>query len=664
MSRFPRTIVSIFVLIFFLSFSSVSLANLDNKRDEPKTDPNLNSIDRINSRGDFSFGTSDWERQASAGFLGTGGDDDSFEEKVEGEREGIDKVHKEHDDAVDAREQQELKDWDKAQEQKYKEEAERKARLEKLDQEKLERDRADSQREIDRFNQNHGPSSGWTTEEHEKYDKLVEKNNVLNEPTQAEREQIDKQQNARDQVHNDIKKGAQQMGMMDDQSRLERENAHRMSNAATKGWRNWTFTGQMVNHVEQDIFNQREKGIVAKSMIISAEVYLKNPNLTPEQKKAAEQILAQNKFAMGAAADAISKDIAVILCGTTADVGMLGAGKAVTKVVGGLKTLIFGEAAASGTTAGATAGTTGATAAGTEAGTTAGAKVAGTEAGAQAGAKAAGQDMAQVQAAHDAKAAQEAGKAWRSGQNVNPGDSVVMPVEAAAAQAEMNAIKASASKLSQSEVDKLFQPGANLTPTQIIQKAEILAQREASAAATGAAPGTAANPLSGASGGWSEGATVIGGKAATPATGQAAAGGTQAFNGALTLPHPPPAGAVSGGTTQAFGGVMPIPGGAGTATAASEAATVSGNLTGNAAGGTTQAFKPVLPLPGGATTAATEAPTVVGNLTGQTQAFNKVLPVPQSGSVPPGVNPGGLSSEAGTVRVQGGGASPAPNARR
>lgn len=195
-----------------------------------------------------------------------------------------------------------------------------------------------------------------------------------------------------------------------------------------------------------------------------------------------------------------------------------------------------------------------------------------------------------------------------------------MPPEAGAAAAESQAVKESVKKLTQAEIDKLFEKGANLTGEQAVQKAELLAQgyQHAGSVPPGTPPQGFTPPP-----GWTEGATM---------GGQPASGATQGFNKVLPLPGQGAGQAAAGGTTQAFKGVLPIPGGGG-ATAASEAATVSGNLTGNA-GGATQAFKPVLPLPGGGVSAASEAATVSGNLTGgqaggTTQAFNKVLPIPK-----------------------------------
>ncbi len=719
-SRFGRFFLISFLFIFAVSFSNPLFANRDEIRDI-NLDKSLRNLDRKPS-GNFPV-ANDFERAVSAGLGADAKPGESVPDAINREREEID----EHYDSHDWSERKHVRDQLKAADDTKADEEARKDRLAKLDRASLDRARVESQQAIDYFNKMNGPSDKWTLEQNERYNQLVYKNAILTQPTAAESKEAEKHEQVRRDVYNEIKAAAYTMGKMTDDEVRERLQAAQTADALTKTWRDFTFTGQMYNQVHQDIFNQHELGIKANSMMIAAQLYLRQPGLSLEQKKIAQQILDSNKMVRGHAADAISKDAALVILGATCDVGLMGIGKAVSKAVGAIGGWVSGgtkagtgaapaaagstgEAAATGGKVAGTEGgvAAGGKAAGTEGGATAGAKAAGTEAGAEAGAKAAGQEAGQgvkppsqmsaseAQAYQDQLSNKGISNVKDAGQkiaDIAKDKTVVMPPEAGAAAAETKAIEGSVKNLTQAQIDKLFEKGANLTPNQVIQKAELLKQGY--------------NP---AAGGGASGATVGGGQQASGATqgfnkvlplpgqgaGNAAGGTTQAFNGAITLPHPPPTAAVSGGATQAFKGVMPIPGGGG-ATAASEAATVSGNLTGNAAGGTTQAFngaitlpyppptaavsggatqafKGVMPIPGGGgATAASEAATVSGNLTGNaaggaTQGFKGVLPIPGGGggtaaseaptvagnlagkSVPPGVNPGGVASESATVK--------------
>lgn len=628
------------VVVFALTLFQVpqTFATLDEIKDRgADIDKSLRNLDRQGSfgAGGGGFVPDDWERDASAGFLGGGEDQESYEKSVDRERKKIDKRHKANEEA----EQQHQWDLDKAQDDSYREEKERKERLEKLNKEKLDQQRAESERELDRFKKNAGPQDKWTNEQKAEYEKLVQKNAALFEPTAEESEEIEKHQQTRENVAHDIRQSAYNMGKLSEDEVAERKLKATQSDLATKGWRDFTFTGKMVSEVKDDIFRQRERGIFSNNMIFASDLYLKRTDITQEQRQIAEQIRANNVTARGFAADAISKDMAVIGLGVASDVGMLGIGRAVSSVVGFVGKTIRGGGGGVPTPGGGGTGT-----AGQEAGQ-AGGQAAGQKAG-----QAAGQAADDYQKAADAAYKQYGSFDKAADELIGGADDVVMPLEAKAAQAEFGAIKASASKLSPAEVEKLFEKGANLTPTQIIQKAELLKSGFQPPSTTGGAtpPGTGPSGFNPPPG-WSEGGTVI-----DQVGGQAAGGATQKFGGVLPLPGQ------GGGPTQQFGGVLPIPGqGAGSAAGGATqqfggVLPIPGQGAGSAASGSTQAFGGVLPLPNppgtvppviGAT-AATEAPTVVGNIArgqatgptagGSTQIFNQVLPTPSSGQASSG----------------------------
>ncbi|MBI4358061.1 MAG: hypothetical protein HY584_02060, partial [Candidatus Omnitrophica bacterium] len=464
------------LLLFFallLTVSSPALATLDEIKDRGPDLASDRALDRLNRGGSFGAGgggyvPDDWEREASGGFLGEGDDEQSYKDSAERERERINKRYKKHEDA-------EIEHRDKLtgiENEKYREDREREKRLDKLNKEKLDKDRDNAQHDIDRFNQTHGPQGGWTPEERAEYDKLVDKHAQLVQPTEEEAKDIQKHQEQRDKIYQQIRNGAFQMGNLSPEQVQERLDRAETADAATRTWRDFTFTGKMVTEVQDDIVRQRERGIFANNMIMSADLYLQNPNLTTEEREIAEGIRYQNLTARGAAADAISKDMAVVTLGVASDVGMLGVGRIVSKAVGAVGNAIRGGGGGGGGApgTGGSGGAGGSGAAGTEAGQAAGGGAgakpvsSATQDAIDAGKAAVGKYGSLDQAADDL---------------IGAADDVVMPVEAAAANAEVAAIKASANKLSPAEVEKLFEKGANLTPTQIIQKAEILAQREA-----------------------------------------------------------------------------------------------------------------------------------------------------------------------------------------
>ena len=592
----------LFVFSFLALFPSVLMANPpDVPRDEPR-DANFandRALDRLNSRGGFGAGAGgyvpdDWERDGSAGFLGEGDDEQSYKDSAERERQKIDKRYEDSEEEINRQRQVYLGD-----KQAYQEEVEREKRLAALNKQKLDYQRAESIRELERFKKNAGPPDKWTNDQKTQYDKLVQKSAELFQPTEEESEEIQRHQDVRDKVYNEIRTAAYQMGNLSPEEVQARIDRAETADAATRTWRDFTFTGKMVTEVQDDIVRQRERGIFANNMMMASDLYLKRGGITPEERGIAEQIRANNMAARGFAADAISKDMAVIGLGTAADVGMIGVGRAVSKAVGAVGNYIRGGGGGTPPPGGTPSGGGGAGTAGSEAG----------QAGGAAGTKPVSSATQDAIDAGKAAVGKYGSLDQAADELIGGADDIVMPAEAAAANAEVDAIKASVSKLSPAEVEKLLAKTSNLTPAEIIQKAEILAQREAlkQAILRGAVEDAAAAQSGAASGGTTQpfgGVLPVPGQGAGPATG----GATQKFGGVLPLPGQ------AGGTTQQFGGVLPIPGqGAGQAT--SGATQSFGGvlpIPGQAAGSATQGFKGVLPLPGGGVSGASEAPTVVG----------------------------------------------------
>ena len=132
-------------------------------------------------------------------------------------------------------------------------------------------------------------------------------------------------------VNREINDLAAKMGGTSEDEKAERAQNARTAEAGTDTWRNITFTGRMVSEMGEDLFHQRELGIEANNMVIAARHYLKREDLTPGQRHAAEQYLARAIGARGNAAEAILQDSAVVLSGTAADVGTLGAGGMISR---------------------------------------------------------------------------------------------------------------------------------------------------------------------------------------------------------------------------------------------------------------------------------------------------------------------------------------------
>lgn len=230
----------------------------------------------------------------------------------------------------------------------------------------------------------------WTPEENEEYDRLDALWNEAWSPTPAEEKALAAQQDMRAGVVDAIRQGALQMGgLSPEEVEARRQNAL-MFDAATKTWRRATFTGQMVDEVQAGIHRKREVGIMATNVMIAAEIYMARTDITEEQRKVAQDVYDTAYRTRAIAADAISKDIAVVLVGTTADAALLGLGRPVgwvsSKIGGGIRagwTRLFGGAA-EGAAAGTGAGAAGAGAAGTGAATAEGAAARTGAAGAEA----------------------------------------------------------------------------------------------------------------------------------------------------------------------------------------------------------------------------------------------------------------------------------------
>ncbi len=613
----------------------------------------------------------DWEKQASAAGLTTENFSDvngeQNEEQYESDLKGI-----EARTAPTAEELERQRQYELQQIRVFEEEMERQNRLRILTHERLSREREDASRASRRFAERAGADGKWTQEELDEYERLTTTENELWQFTPEEAAEMERQNAVRTQVVDDIRRAAANMGGTSEQEIADRAQNANMVDAGTKTWRNATFTGRMVNEVGRDITAQRELGIKANNTMMAAQAYMNRTDITAEQRAAAQQIYDAAHFARGAAADAISKDAALILAGTASDVAVLGVGRPVSIVAGkvgqGVRSVwngLFGGTEAAATTAGAevgaalggTASTTG-RAAGTEAGTVAGTagRTTGTEAGTAAGTRAAGTEAstagsagrtageeagaagsgkapsqmtrAERQAYNDAKAQQAASEGWRSGKAMEDGGSGILAAPKGAltqpAAGELS------KNLTQAEINALFQPGANLTSQQIMQKADLLLTSFRPPAIGGPAP-----QLPGVVAGVADdAATVI-------LPGQQAAAGISAEAG--TVITKPGAAAASGGTTQAFNGAITLPGstapGAVTG-AAAEAGTVITRPGAAAAGGTTQAFNGAITLPGSAPSAATG---------GATQAFNGAITLPGSGAAT------GVSSQAGTIITGAGG---------
>lgn len=213
------------------------------------------------------------------------------------------------------------------------------------------------------FNRRAEADGVWTREEIEEADRLHELALAAWESTPEEQKAIEEHAAVRAGVVTAIRQAAQHMGGLSEEEIAERRQNALMWDAATKTWRQATFTGQMVDQVHHSMQSQREIGIRATNVMIAAQLYMQRTDITEEQRAVARQVYDMAHRTRGYAAEAISKDIALVMFGTTADVAFLGLGRPISWVGGkagqgarSLWTRLFGEAAESAGT-GASAGT-------------------------------------------------------------------------------------------------------------------------------------------------------------------------------------------------------------------------------------------------------------------------------------------------------------------
>lgn len=210
----------------------------------------------------------------------------------------------------------------------------------------------------------------WSAAEQEEYDRRYALEMEAWQLTPAEEAQIAGEQAVRDAVADEIKRGAYRLGGLSDEEVSERMHRASEFDAATRTWRNLLFTGRMANAVAADIAMQRERGILANNMMMSAEIYMARTDITEQQRAIAQDVYDAAHLTRGAAADAISKDIALVLGGAASDVALLGLGRPVS-IVGrhvdrGLRGLwgrLFGTAEAAAPAASAAGAEAGAQAA-------------------------------------------------------------------------------------------------------------------------------------------------------------------------------------------------------------------------------------------------------------------------------------------------------------
>ncbi len=148
----------------------------------------------------------------------------------------------------------------------------------------------------------------------------------------------------REEVTADVRRIANQVfaHKISPEARDERLLAAHTADAATKGWRNFTFTGAVQNTQMVLVGGQRiqvssiavsrEKGILANTMMQSAQLYL-NEVTDPAKRAIAQEIYDRNHVARGLAAADVGQDVAVTFLGTAADVGTLALGGTIARLV-------------------------------------------------------------------------------------------------------------------------------------------------------------------------------------------------------------------------------------------------------------------------------------------------------------------------------------------
>jgi len=462
------------------------------------------------------------------------------------------------------------------------------------------------------YEQYAGQDGEWTDAENAEYWKRYTHLLTVLQPTQDEQAAMAASQEVRDDVLARIRTGAINLGGVSAEDIADR------GPTADLTYTKVFFTGQAASMVQEDIHNQREKGIWATNMILAAEIFLQDPNITDEERAAAEQVLTASTLARGAAAEAIVADAGVIVTGAAFDVLTLGAGRPASFVGGKVRQALnplLGEAGTQvGIQAGSQLGRTG----GTEGGATA--RGAGTEAGAAArgaGAETAGttqklsgETQEGLRLLDEAEQVGDGLIRGLSETQILGGNTVMLPLgsqipgsAASAAQTVVSEVGSLSRNLTQAQIDDLFRPFANLSSEQLLIKTDLLLARQAlrrsilegarEAAEANASSGAAnigappvVNP--GAGGGLTpptgfnpaaSGATFVddAGRVAQSALDDGATAsfpqtlltpglppsGTVNYSGAITLPQATSGAGAVGSKTAAFDGALTIPQAAG-----------------------------------------------------------------------------------------------------
>ncbi len=257
----------------------------------------------------------------------------------------------------------------------------------------------------------------------------------LYELTEEEKASMGKKQTVRDEVRSEIMQFAEHsMGGISAVDKAKRKIAQAEFNDSwgEASLRELTYTGAMTDEVEEDLYRQREIQLRADNEVIAAQQYLKREGLSPEQKEAAQDMLESSLMKRANASAAMNYDYGLMGLGAASDIALVGVGGAVGRGVGKL--------AGRG-----------------------GAKIAPKI-------KPSSMTSAERQAIHDAKAQEQVARKWREG--VPPedgGESYLIQ--------ETEPVLEPRTNLSEAEQAKLFEPGRNLTPQELVDKAELLVQQ-------------------------------------------------------------------------------------------------------------------------------------------------------------------------------------------
>lgn len=238
----------------------------------------------------------------------------------------------------------------------------RRERMEASDRVSLEKRRDNALDEVKRYEEKvHDKMKAegrerMTDDELAEYESRSARYSELMQPTPEEETEMAKYQSVRDGVNQDLDRFADKMGGTDEASVAERAQNAAEANAATSGWRDLTFTGKISGQVTPGMVRSREQGIAANNKVIAAQKYLERKDLTPEQRAAANQYLARALTERGKAAEAISRDSAVILTAAAGDVVTLAAGGSISRGASKIREAVTaGEAASSASSSSAAA---------------------------------------------------------------------------------------------------------------------------------------------------------------------------------------------------------------------------------------------------------------------------------------------------------------------